>query len=176
MSWATHISMTTPGPNERSATGKKLAFADRSAAFCYHLNSLLNIASMERLQFISEMVERFEAVDSYMENDDCPFNPYQKVIINPEQLDQLITDIDRLFLWCHDNISEITQVFRNEGYTEELIRQDMAQAADYTNYHYESDASCGADFLFCALKAMQDIFRFAKDNNMPVTYENLAEC
>ncbi|MEF3076881.1 hypothetical protein V2P20_17790 [Methylobacter sp. Wu1] len=137
---------------------------------------LLNLASMEGLQFISEMVERFEAVDSDLENDACPFNPYQKVLINPEQLDQLIKDIDRLFLWCNDNISETTQVFRDEGYAEELIRKDMAQAADFTNYHYESDASCGPDFLFSALKAMQDIFRFAKDNNMPVTYENLAEC
>jgi hypothetical protein len=46
VSWATHISMTTPDSNERSATSKKLAFADRSAAFCYHLNSLLNLASI----------------------------------------------------------------------------------------------------------------------------------
>jgi len=176
MSWATHISMMATDTKESPETSKKLAFADRSGAFCFNLNILLKLSSLESLRFISEMAERMESADSDLENDDCPFNPYQKLIINPEQLDPITADIDRFFLWCDNNISEVSKVFRHDGYDEDDIKQGMTESAYYTIDQFDSDLSGAPDFLFCALKSMQGLLKYAKDNHMPVTYENLAEC
>jgi hypothetical protein len=171
LSWATNISMTASDSNERSEIRKKLTFADRSAAFCWNLSRLLKLASVESLRFISEMAERLESNNFDPENDH-----YQKVVINPHQLDVLIADIDRLFLWCDSYVAETSKVFRNDGYNEEDVRQGIAKSADYTPDQFDSDLSCAPDFLFCVLKSMQDVLKYAKDNDLSITYENLVEC
>jgi len=190
LSWATHISIITSDYNKDPATGKRWDFADRGAAFCYHLNELLKLAPLESLQFISEMAERMESAntdvennqfksdDLNMEDEEYPFNPYQKLIINSEDLDSIITDIDCLLLWCNQHLAETTNVFSDDGWSETDVKEYFAKAIEnkaYPDDGYFGDQSGDPYFLFSALKAMQDIFKYARDSNVSVTYENIAE-
>ena len=194
MSWATHITITTSNYNHDPATGKGWSFADRSAAFCYHVKNLLKLVSIEPLRFISEMAERMDSAeagfannqfeeddDLDIEDEECPFNPYQKVIINPELLDALIADIDRLFLRCNQHLTETTNVINDNepvGWSEASVKEAITAASENTTYPddgYFGDNSGSPYFLFSALRAMQDIFKYARDNNVSVTYENVAE-
>lgn len=188
MSWSTHINMVIFDSNKHIQTTKELAFADRNAAFCYRLNDLLKLTSIESLRFISELVERIEAANPDLENNDseaddlgldvdvCPFNPYQKVVIDSEQLDPIIADIDRLFLWCDSNITLASKVFRDDGWKEADIKQGIAESTKYTPDQFDNQQSGDPDFVFCTLRSMQGLLRYAKDNNMSVIYENLMEC
>ena len=117
------------------------------------------------------MAERMGSGEFDPENDCC-----QNVVINPEQLDMLIVDIDRFFSWCSGNIPETCKAFRNFGSSEEDIRQAIAKSADCTIGTYDGDWSGDPDFLFCAIKSMQDLLKYAKDNNTPIAYKNLVEC
>lgn len=166
MSWATHISVIASDTHTQ-----KINIADRSAASCFNLNKLLKLASIASLLFISEMAERLECPDFDPEQD-----AYQKITLNPQQLGMLITDIDRLFEWCSNNIAEASKAFRSDGYDEEDIIKGIAGAAEYATYHYDREASGDPEFVFCMLKSIQTVFQYGEENNIPMIYENLMEC
>lgn len=173
MSWGTHISLSTTHPLETEQTEniKKFSFMARNATFCFCLNHLLNSASIESLKFISELAERLESPDFDYENETG-----QELELRSEQLEELISDIDRLFLWCHQHLADATITF--EDWSERDVKQAIAIAEKSTVYPddgYFGDSSDTPEFLFSALKAMQDIFQHAKENKMNVNYSHMLE-
>jgi hypothetical protein len=165
----------TPSEND-----KKLYFRDRSAAFCNNLEALLDLdlASIDSLLFISNYVSEEPDWDSEdFDEDEIEFDTKENtdIVIKPEKFDALIADIDKLFLWCSNNVATTSSVFADDGYDEEDVRRGIEEADKYTIDAFDDQSSSEPEFLFCALKSIQALLKYAKENNTTVFYNNLGE-
>ncbi|MDD5275958.1 MAG: hypothetical protein PHR16_07740 [Methylovulum sp.] len=183
MSWSTHITMIASNdytPDTRpSENAKTLYFSDRSGAFGSNLEALLDLAAIGSLLFISDY--GYEELDSNSEEFDEDEDAIEYVIknvetvIKPEKFDALIADIDTLFLWCSNNVATTSSVFEDNGFDEEDVRRGIEEADKYTIDAFDDQSSSEPEFLFCALKSIQALLKYAKENNTTVFYENLGE-
>ncbi|MGR9015174.1 MAG: hypothetical protein ACU83U_16190 [Gammaproteobacteria bacterium] len=177
-------------PSEKtSALKRKMHGSTRSDSFKWRMAELLKLASIESLRFIAETActhlvlnrEYDEIIEdaTYMrteekeeDKEDNEFAAHQYTVIKPEKCDTLIADIEKLFSWCGNNVSPASDVMEyDDGDVETAIKSAIACEDLNREVHYGEDGD-SAEFLFCALKSIQKLLKYAKLNNLYAVYEN----
>jgi hypothetical protein len=159
----------------------------RSDWFKWIMGELLNKTPYDSLQFLSEkacthiVLKNFEgniveesyldSLDEEADEDELHFMTHLYTVIPPENMGELLDDMNNLFLWCRNNISIASEVIE-EG--EDNVQNAIDNAIFYervNDAHYGEDGD-GADFLFCALKSIQELLAYAQQHHLYAVYEN----
>jgi hypothetical protein len=159
----------------------------RSDWFKWMMGELLDKTPYNSLQFLSEkacshlVLKNYDdkiVEESYLDNlneeadeDELEFMTCYYTVIPPEKVAELLDDVNNLFLWCRNNIIIVSDVIEE---AEEDVQNAIDNALFYekvNDAHYGEDGQ-GADFLFCALKSIQELLIYAEQHHLYAIYKN----
>jgi hypothetical protein len=159
----------------------------RSDWFKWIIGELLNKTPYNSLQFLSEktcthlvlanyedkIVEEsyLDSLDAEADEDELEFMTCYYTVIPPEKTGELLDAVNSLFSWCSTNIAVVSDVIEED---EEEVKTAIDNALFYekvNNAHYGEEGQ-GADFLFCALKSIQELLAYAKQHHLYAIYKN----
>jgi hypothetical protein len=159
----------------------------RSDWFKWIIGELLNKTPYDSLQFLSEkacshlvlknydanIVEEsyLDSLDAEADEDEREFMNCYYTVIPPEKIGGLLDDVNNLFLWCSNNIAVVSDVIE-EGEDDVKTAIDNAVCYEKVNDAHYGEEGQGADFLFCALKSIQELLTYAKQHHLYAIYEN----
>jgi len=127
------------------------------------------IGSCDTLRFVSE--ERYTHTE-VKQGDDKSGYEYQYTLIKGRDIDVILQDIDKFFIWCGANI-QIASILINcsEGEVRDGVFNSYYCEDPNKQAPHGEDGDSG-QFLFCVIKTIQALLFYAKNNNLCAIYSN----
>jgi hypothetical protein len=159
----------------------------RSDWFKWIMGELINKTPYNSLQFLSEktcshlvltnykgtIVEEsyLDSLDAETDEEELEFMTCYYTVIPPEKVAELLDEVNNLIAWCRNNIAVVSDVIEEaehdvQNAINNALFYEKVNDADY------GEEGQGADFLFCALKSIQELLAYAKQHHLYAIYEN----
>jgi len=156
---------------------KKMAFSTRGDYFMTRIRELAAASGIEGLDLFAAGESLDKRTETIKLNDSEQCFEYKNIhryglIYGKNQLNTTITSIDRLIDWCLAHSEETSTITDYEDADEIIQIINGAYCTLNPNKDAPSDEGQGPGFLFCVLKTIGDLLRYAKWWDLMVVYNN----
>jgi hypothetical protein len=131
------------------------------------MEALIEASDVDHLDFLAAKDYTHEYVDTERRLH------HWYMLIHGSDLNLVITSVRRLVEWCRDNPEDASNI------TDYVAADDLVQCIDNAFYTLSpnleapgEDEGRGPEFLFCTLRTIEELLKFAKSRDLIVVYDN----
>lgn len=131
------------------------------------MEKLIRASSVDHLGFLSAE----DYTHEYVEIDNKVLHRYMLIHGN-DQFDSVIASLRRLVEWCNQNSEAASDI--TDYVTADELLQSISDSffTLHPNSEAPGDEGQGPDFLFCTLRTVEELLKFAKSKDVIVVYDN----